>query len=64
MENNLVIVSANNKENTYYTGEWNSIDINKKEKRINILLDDNVIDSYVFTRVKEINLNGNRINIV
>ena len=61
MENNLVITSTNNKENTYYTGEWDSIDINLK--RINILLNDNVIDSYLYHRVKGINLNGYMINI-
>ena len=61
MENNLVITSTNNKENTYYTGEWDSIDINLK--RINILLNDNVIDSYLYNRVKGINLNGYMINI-
>lgn len=61
MENNLVITSTNNKENTYYTGEWDSIDINLK--RINILLNDNVIDSYLYNRVKRISLNGYMINI-
>lgn len=61
MENNLVITSTNNKENTYYIGEWDSIDINLK--RINILLNNNVIDSYLYNRVKGISLNGYMINI-
>ena len=64
MENNLVIKSTNNKENAYYTGEWDTIDIDKKEKRIDILLDNYIIDSYAYYKVKEINLNGNKINIL